>query len=146
LDVPIKPSREYGSGVLVDHDGTPEDAVRALRQACTEPMVAVRFVTKRGEPMPKVPNHGRGCIERWPGAADFTKLEANRGNWRVQQLAGRLEIGDRFESKLEDGRDFGTLTVKSRRYRDDIVILWTEELSYPVEIRERTFVTMAGAA
>jgi hypothetical protein len=65
LDAPIKPSREYGSGVLVDYDGTPEDAVRALRAVCESPTVTVRFIAKRGAPAPVVPNRGPDTIANW---------------------------------------------------------------------------------
>lgn len=148
LDVPIKPSKDYGSAVHVDHDGTPKDAVRALRQACTEPVVTVRFMTKQyvnKQGVPRVPNYGRKCIERWPGAVEFTKLGARGTNWDSRTLAMRLEVGDRFESKLEDGRDFGILTVTERRYRGEIVVLRVAELASPVEIPERMFVTLAGS-
>lgn len=149
LDVPIKPDKEYGSGVHVDHDGTPADAVRALRQACAEDTVTVRFmsrqyVAKHGTP--KVPNYGRKCIERWPGGVQFVKLGERGTNWMVRQLAGRLEVGDRFIAELPDGRSFGTLTVTERRYRGEIVVLRVAELTNRIEIGERTFVTLAGAA
>jgi hypothetical protein len=149
LDVPIKPSREYGSGVLVDHDGTPEDAVRALTAACTEPMVTVRFMKrKRGDhsPAPVVPNHGRQCIERWPGAIEFVKLGKRGTNWDSRTLAMRLDVGDRFVADLGGGRTFGPLTVTGRRYNREIVILTVAELEDQVEILENTFVTLAGAA
>lgn len=152
LDVPIKPSREYGSGVLVDHDGTPEDAVRALRKACLEDMVTVRFMRrKRGDygPEPVVPNHGRNCIENWPGGTAFTKLGKRGTNWTVPQLAGRLEIGDRFDPELTDGRDFGTLTVAGRKYGGpnwDMVTLTVKELDHPIEMAQRQFVTLLGGA
>lgn len=148
LDVPIKPSREYGSAVLVDHNGTPEDAVRVLTKACTEPMVTVRFTgPRRGPkpPAPVVPNHGRKTIERWLTAV---RLGERGTNWQVRQLAGRLEVGDRFDSALEDGRDFGVLTVTGRRYggRDyELVVLTVAELDHPVEIRNNQFVTLVGA-
>lgn len=138
LDVPIKPSREYGSGVLVDHDGTPEDAVRALTKACTTEMVAVRFV---GKESPLVPNYGRKTIEGWPGR-QFEKLGQRGTNWEVLTLAGRLEVGDRFDSKLEDGRDLGILTVTDRLFNREVVIVRTKELDQSLEIRENTFLTL----
>jgi len=70
LDVPIKPSREYGSSVLVDYDGTVSGAVESLRKACQEPNVTVRFVAKRGQAAPVVPNYGRKVIETWPGGPE----------------------------------------------------------------------------
>lgn len=70
LDVPIKPSRDYGSGVLVDYDGTVEHAIWALRKACNEPNVTVRFVAKRGQAAPVVPNYGRNAIIKWQGGAE----------------------------------------------------------------------------
>ena len=99
LDVPIKPARDYGSGVLVDHDGTPEDAVRALTKACSEPNVTVRFMTrKRGDyaGAPVVPNNGRKCIENWPGGSEFVKLGERGSNWDSRTLAMRLDVGERF--------------------------------------------------
>ena len=142
LDVPIKPSREYGSGVLVDYDGTPEDAVRALTKACNEPMVAVRFVAKRGEPMPRVPNHGRKCIERWSGAVEFVKLGARGTNWQARTLAGRLEIGDRFEHNGQ------VLEVQAKRYggRDYEDVILTPTGGPVVTLSQREFVTLVGAA
>jgi hypothetical protein len=65
LDVPIKPSREYGSGVLVDYDGTVEGAIKSLRAACESPTVTVRFIAKRGQAAPIVPNYGRAAIDKW---------------------------------------------------------------------------------
>lgn len=147
LDVPIKPSREYGSGVLVDHDGTPEGAVAALTKACTEPNVTVRFMRKkRGDdsPAPVVPNHGRKCIERWPGAIEFVKLGRRGTNWDSRTLACRLEVGDRFELRI-DGRDHTDLTVTDRTYNRDVVIVRTKEFAEPVELRENEFVTLLGA-
>lgn len=65
LDVPIAPSREYGSSVLVDWDGeTIESALEALRKACESPKVTVRFVAKRGQAAPVVPNHGIKALTR----------------------------------------------------------------------------------
>jgi hypothetical protein len=70
LDVPIKPSREYGSGVLVDYDGTVPGAVEALRKACSEPNVTVRFVAKRGQAAPVVPNYGSNAVTKWQGGVE----------------------------------------------------------------------------
>ncbi|UOK18410.1 hypothetical protein SEA_BRUHMOMENT_94 [Arthrobacter phage BruhMoment] len=145
LDVPIRPHKDYGSGVHVDHDGTPEDAVRALQQACSENLVTVRFMTRQyidKHGVPKVPNHGRKCIERWPGGAEFTKLEPGRGNWRVQQQAGRLEIGDRF---IHNGQ---VVEVQAKRYTghnyDDVTI--TPTGGPVITMSQREFVTLLGAA
>lgn len=138
LDVPIKPSRDYGSGVLVDHDGTPEDAVKALTKACTTEMVAVRFIRKES---PMVPNYGRKTIEGWPGR-QFEKLGERGTNWNVLTLAMRLEVGDRFDSKLDDGRDFGILTVADRIYNGRTVIIRTKELERSLEIDERTLLAL----
>lgn len=149
LDVPITPHKDYGSGVKVDHDGTPEDAVRALRQACSEPVVTVRFMTPqyiRVHGVPKVPNAGRKCIGWWKGAE--VKLGRRGTNWTVPQLAGRLEIGDRFETRLE-GRDHTTLTVTGRKYHGpdwDRVLLTVKELAEPLDLPQREFVTLVGAA
>lgn len=75
LDVPIKPSREYGSSVLVDYDGTVTGAVEALSKACQQPNVTVRFVAKPGHAAPVVPNYGRKVIETWPGGPErFTTV------------------------------------------------------------------------
>ena len=79
LDVPIKPSREYGSSVLVDYDGTPEGAVKALRAACESPTVTVRFVAKRGQAAPVVPNYGRAAIDKWRGGVEEVTLATLEG-------------------------------------------------------------------
>jgi hypothetical protein len=147
LDVPIKPGKDYGSGVLVDHDGTPEGAVVALTKACTEPVVTVRFMTKQylaKHGTPKVPNYGRKCIERWPGAIEFVKLGQRGTNWDSRTLAQRLEVGDRFTADLGDGRKFGVLTVTSRRYARDVVVLTVAESDGILEIKENAFVTLEG--
>jgi hypothetical protein len=150
LDVPVTPHKDWGSGVKVDHDGTPEDAVRALRQACTEDMVTVRFMTRHyinKHGVPKVKNAGRKCISWFGDRA--VKLGERGTNWTVPQLAGRLEVGDRFDPELTDGRDFGVLTVTGRKYGGpdfDLVILTVKELDHPIEIRQRQFVTLVGAA
>lgn len=44
LDVPIVPSREFGSNVHQDHDGTPEDAVRVLPGILAQETILPRFV------------------------------------------------------------------------------------------------------
>lgn len=67
LSALIKPSREYGSSVAVDYDGTLSDAVRKLREVCHRPNVTVRFC---GSPAPVVPNRGYAAIESWPGGVD----------------------------------------------------------------------------
>lgn len=149
LDVPIKPSREYGSGVRVDHDGTPKDAVRALRQACAEPVVTVRFMTRQyvaKHGVPRVPNLGRKCIDWWP--ASQIRLGKRGTNWVSPQLAGRLEVGDRFELRL-DGRDHTDLTVTGRKYGGpdwDRVFLTVKELSEPIELAQSERVILLGAS
>lgn len=150
LDVPVTPHKDWGSGVKVDHDGTPTDAVRALRQACTEWDVTVRFMTRQyiaKHGTPKVRNQGRKCIDRW---SEAVKLGERGTNWTVPQLAGRLEVGDRFEFGWDDGRNPGTLTVKRRKYGysngEEFVILTTEELDHTIEVRQRAIVTLLGAA
>lgn len=65
LDAPIKPSRDYGSSVLVDYDGTVEDALKSLRTVCQSPNVTVRFVAKRGQAAPIVPNYGPASVGKW---------------------------------------------------------------------------------
>lgn len=63
VTVPIKPSREYGSGVLIDHDGSTESILKAMGEVCDSATVLTRFVRN-----PKhVPNFGRGCVDSWPG-------------------------------------------------------------------------------
>jgi hypothetical protein len=58
VTAPIKPSREYGSSVMVDHDGTIPGVLEALRKTCESRTVAVRFMP-RSVGTPIVPNHGR---------------------------------------------------------------------------------------
>jgi hypothetical protein len=43
VDVPIKPSREFGSAVIQDHDNTIPDVVRLLSELMKEATVRVRF-------------------------------------------------------------------------------------------------------
>lgn len=145
LDVPIKPHTDYGSGVMVDHDGTPEDAVRALRQACSEPMVTVRFMRfKRGveKIAPVVPNHGRKTIERWPGSTEFVKLGQRGTNWEVKVQARRLEVGDVFVFAEDIGGQGEHLTVESRQYGHNVVILTADEADHIIELTEYTTVTL----
>ena len=150
VDVPIEPHKDYGSAVLVDHDGTPAGAVAALEKACTEPMVTVRFMTRQylqKHGTPRVPNYGNKTITKYGRTLDaMVKLGQRGTNWQVRQLAVRLEVGDRFVADLGDGRSYGILTVTDRTYNRDIVIVRTKELANPVEIPERTFVILAGAA
>ena len=154
LDVPVIPHKDWGSGVHVDHDGTPEDAVRVLRQACSEDMVTVRFMTKQylaKHGTPKVKNAGRKCISWFGDRA--VKLGERGTNWIVPQLAGRLEVGDQFvyEFPPEDGRGelIGALTVTGRKYGGpnwDRVILTVKEMDGFIEIAQREFVTLLGGA
>lgn len=44
LSVPVAPSREHGSEVPVDYDGTPESAVEVLREVLKSKTVLTRFV------------------------------------------------------------------------------------------------------
>lgn len=72
LDVsaPVTPNKEYGSGVMVDHNGTTESIIEAMNRTCDSVTVLTRFV-----PNPKrVPNFGRKCLDRFPGgSARFVK-------------------------------------------------------------------------
>jgi len=143
LDVPVKPHKDWGSGVNLDHDGTPAHAVEVLRKACTEEMVTVRFMTKQyiaKHGVPKVPNWGRKCIGYWEDR--IVKLGERGTNWQVRQLAGRLEVGDRFIAA--DGGE--VLTVTARRYRGEMVSLSIQELGGALELSQRAFVTLLGAA
>ena len=45
LDAPIKPNRKSGSGVLIDHDGTPEGAARVLWEVVKRGTITERFVS-----------------------------------------------------------------------------------------------------
>ena len=76
LGAPIRPDRRFGSSVLVDYDGTPEDAVRALREVCESPTIPVRFV---GKPAPVEKNHGYKALASWPvgGAGRFVEFTAD---------------------------------------------------------------------
>lgn len=44
VDVPVKPSRVYGSGVVQDHDGSEADVIRLLSELVTRGTVVPRFV------------------------------------------------------------------------------------------------------
>ena len=44
VSVPVRPSREYGSAVLVDFEGSPQDLPAVLRSVMTRSRIAVRFV------------------------------------------------------------------------------------------------------
>jgi hypothetical protein len=145
LDVPVIPHKDWGSGVKVDHDGTPEDAVRALRQACSEDLVTVRFMTKQyiaKHGVPKVKNAGRKCIGWFGDRA--VKLGERGTNWIVPQLAGRLEIGDRFT--INGGE---VVTVTGRKYGGsnwDRVLLTVKEVPSTLDLSQRQFVTLVGAS
>lgn len=147
VDVPIEPNKEYGSGVLVDHDGTPGGVVRALRKACAEPMVSVRFMTQRyinAHGVPVVPNYGNKVITKYSTyTADKVVALTERGtNWIVPQLAGRLEPGDRFEHNGQ------VVEVEAKRYGgvdyQDVIIMPTG--GPVITLPQRQFVTLVGAA
>lgn len=79
LSAPIKPSREYGSAVREDYDGTVDGAIETLRKVCSSPNVTVRFVGKRGQAAPVVPNYGRNVLDKWPGGPErFEELQPER--------------------------------------------------------------------
>lgn len=44
VDFPIKPSREFGSGVVVDHDDSVEDVLRVLGELVEKAEILPRFV------------------------------------------------------------------------------------------------------
>ena len=143
LDVPVTPHKDWGSAVHVDHDGTPEDAVRALRKACSEELVTVRFMTKQyiaKHGTPRVPNAGRKCISYWEDR--IVKLGERGTNWTVPQQAGRLEVGDRFEHNGQ------VVEVQARRYGgfnyEDVII--TPTGGPVITMSQREFVTLVGAA
>lgn len=144
LDVPIIPSKEWGSGVRVDHDGTPGDAVRALTKACAEWDVAVRFMTRQyiaRHGIPHTRNAGRKCISWFGDRA--VKLGERGTNWTVPQLAGRLEVGDRFVLRSSDE----VMTVTGRKYHGpdwDRVLLTVKESAEPLDLAQREFVTLMG--
>lgn len=70
LSVPIQPNRDYGSTVLVDYDGSVDDAVDQLRAACGRESVTVRFM--RNE-TPQVPNRGKRTLQGWnSGVTEIT--------------------------------------------------------------------------
>lgn len=62
VSAPIKPNRDYGSGVLVDYDGSVPDALRALRETIASDTVTVRFMP--GGVRPVVKNHGIANVWR----------------------------------------------------------------------------------
>lgn len=153
LDVPIIPHKDYGSSVKVDHDGTPAGAVAALEKACAEPMVTVRFMTRQyitQHGVPRVPNAGSKVITKYGRTMDSVTALGERGtNWTVRQLAGRLEVGDRFGLPAEDGAEPMTFTVTGRKYggRDwDRVILTVKELDQPIEMPQSESVILLGAS
>jgi hypothetical protein len=76
LTAPIKPNREYGSGVLVDYDGTTYGAIESLRAVCRSKDVTVRFMGRNRDGLgPTVLNFGRQVLDRWPGGPDrFVEL------------------------------------------------------------------------
>lgn len=149
LDVPVTPSKDWGSGVKVDHDGTPEDAVRALTKACTEDTVTVRFMSRQytaKHGTPKVANAGRKTIDHWP---DAVKLGKRGTDWFVPQLAGRLEIGDRFQCELPVDGEYPALTVTGRKYGGanwDRVTLTVKEFAEPLDLAQRDQVILLGGA
>ena len=142
LDVPIVSHKDYGSGVKVDHDGTPEDAVRALRKACSEDTVTVRFMTKQyinKHGVPQAKNAGRKCISWFGDRA--VKLGVRGTNWIVPQLAGRLEVGDRFEHNGQ------VVEVEAKRYggRDYEDVILTPTGGPVITLPQREFVILLGA-
>lgn len=150
VDVPIEPSKDYGSAVLVDHDGTPAGVVAALETACAEPTVTVRFMTRQyiqRHGVPRVRNYGVKTITKYGGSMDDVVQLGQRGtNWTVPQQAGRLEIGDRF--LLPEGDEPTVLTVTGRKYGGpnwDMVMLTVGQLPNIIELPQREFVTLLGA-
>lgn len=79
LSAPITPSREYGSSVLVDYDGSNTDAIRAMREVCQNPNVAVRFMANTA---PVVPNRGKKSLEKWHNGV--LEITANDGTAPVE--------------------------------------------------------------
>lgn len=62
LSAPIHPNRDYGSSVLVDYDGSVEDAVAQLRATCVSETVTVRFMK---DSHPVVANRGKKSMALW---------------------------------------------------------------------------------
>lgn len=153
VDVPIEPHKDYGSSVLVDHDGTPAGVVAALEKACTEPTVTVRFmsrqyVAKHG--VVRVPNYGNNAVTKYGRSADDVVTLGGRGtNWVVPQLADRLEVGDRFIFDGAVDGDGDVVTVEAKRYGggygyENTIITATDGRT--ISLPQRTFVTLVGAA
>jgi hypothetical protein len=113
-------------------------------------MVTVRFMTRQyinKHGVPKVKNAGRKCISWFGDRA--VKLGERGTNWTVPQQAGRLEIGDRFQSELPVGGEHGILTVTGRKYGGanwDRVLLTVKESPEPLDLPQREFVTLLGAS
>lgn len=146
VDVPIKPNKDYGSAVLVDHDGTPEGVVKALTKACNEPMVTVRFMTRRyiaEHGVPVVPNYGNKVITKYGRGMESVSALGERGtNWIAPQLAGRLEVGDRFKHNGQ------VIEVQAKRYGGvdygDVII--TPIAGPVITLPQREIITLVGAA
>ena len=137
LDVPIQPSKEYGSGVKVDHDGRPEDAVRQLTKAVASWDVQVRFVPG-ARPIKR--NDGINTLRLHGGIDAFTKLGERGTNWGARTLAMRLDVGDRFEYNGQ------AVEVQARRYGgpDYRTTIITPTGGPVIELRENEFVTLLG--
>lgn len=70
LSAPIHPNRDYGSSVLVDYNGSVEDAVAQLRATCLSETVVVRFMKNS---TPVVANRGKKSLESWrAGVTELT--------------------------------------------------------------------------
>lgn len=80
LNTPVRPSRDYGSSVLVDH---PTGYITAITQACANRMVAVRWDKV---PAPLVRNYGNMCLLNWPGGIHrFVELTDDLGEKEISR-------------------------------------------------------------
>lgn len=70
VSAPIKPSREFGSGVLVGEEDTP--TLDAIESGLSSDMVRVRFIDSH--PNTVVPNYGRNTMSFWSDRGEVREL------------------------------------------------------------------------
>lgn len=70
VSTPIKPSREFGSGVLVGEEDTP--TLDAIELGLSSHTVKVRFIDSH--PNTVVPNYGRNAMSFWSDSGGVREL------------------------------------------------------------------------